>query len=69
MALIKAGWWQTTWFPSRWWQQDYWLEYGVYVPPTPTHGDVWLSRSVPRPTFPIHLMVLIRNYLESKQQD
>jgi hypothetical protein len=35
MALLTAGWFQTTWFPDSYWQQDYWLEYGTAAPPSP----------------------------------
>ncbi|MBI5238295.1 MAG: hypothetical protein HY887_07735 [Deltaproteobacteria bacterium] len=29
MALLNAGWFQTTWFPSGWWQEDWWQDYGL----------------------------------------
>jgi hypothetical protein len=31
MALVKSGFWQTTYWPSRSWQEDYWLEYALDV--------------------------------------
>jgi len=34
MALVTAGVWQTTAWPSNCWQEDIWPEYG-YVPPPP----------------------------------
>jgi hypothetical protein len=67
MALLKAGWWPTTWWASGWWQEDWWLEYGTALPPvTVTVGDVWITRPVSKPKFPVYLLTLIRDYLESK---
>jgi len=37
-----------------------------YVEEEEAEGDTWLGPPVPRPTFPIHLLVLIRNYFKSK---
>lgn len=31
MALITAGYWQTTYFPKSYWPTDYWVEYGAGI--------------------------------------
>ena len=36
-------------------------------PPAPS-GDAWLGPSVPRPTFPVYLLTLIRDYLEALEE-
>jgi len=33
MALITSGYWQNTVFPSSYWQEDYWAEFGLPPPP------------------------------------
>ena len=67
MALIKDGYWQGTYWPSRYWQEDYWLEYGTAVAaPPPTAGDTWIGPPVPRPAFPVGLIVLVRDYVQAK---
>jgi len=38
MALLNAGWWQTTWWPSQWWHEDWWPHYGAVAPSAPTLG-------------------------------
>lgn len=39
------------------------------APPTPTLGKTYGGGvPIPKPTFPVHLLKLVKNYLESKLQ-
>lgn len=39
-----------------------------YTPPTPTVGNIIAGPPIPRPIFPIHLLVLIRDWLKTKKE-
>jgi hypothetical protein len=32
MALLNAGWWETTWWPSNYWHSTWWPKFGSSTP-------------------------------------
>ena len=63
MALIKDGYWQDTYCASRYWQEDYWPEYGTYVPPAappPTAGIIPIQHRAP-----LSFIHLLHDYVET----
>jgi hypothetical protein len=67
MALKMSydDYWGETYWSDSYWCDSYWAEYGaVLAASVLTEGQAWATR--PRPKFPIYLLTLIRDYLESK---
>lgn len=60
--------WGGSYWAGSYWAGSYWAEYGVYVPPPPV-GAATYGQHVPTPKFPVYLLKLIRDYLESEVGD
>jgi len=68
MALLTAGYWQTTYWAENYWNPSYWQTYG-YVAPTPTVAGETYGAPVPKPEFPVYLLTLIRDFVEAEIPD